>query len=148
MHQRLDHIFLACYIITYFHVSLIISPVTKCTFSNISNFLYLVHPCDKANNGGCSQICNKRNEKHECSCEPGFVLENNTTCKKGQLRCVKHILRSFLSHQLVYTFLLVMTYLVSHFQCIRAINQLKEDVVKFVTRENNCIHALAKLDSC
>ena len=50
----------------------------------IIHFQYLVHPCDKANNGGCSQICNKRNEKHECSCENGFVLEEDkTNCRKG-----------------------------------------------------------------
>ena len=47
---------------------------------------YLVHPCDEANNGGCSQICNKKNEKHECSCEVGFALEEDKkTCQKGKL---------------------------------------------------------------
>ena len=50
----------------------------------INNFYNLVHPCDEANNGGCNQICNKKKEKHECSCEVGFVLtEDNRTCKKG-----------------------------------------------------------------
>ena len=50
----------------------------------INNLQYLVHPCDEGNNGGCSQICNKRKEKHECSCEPGFVLgEDKSICKKG-----------------------------------------------------------------
>lgn len=49
-------------------------------------FYYLVHPCDEANNGGCGQVCNKKNEKHECSCEAGFVLkEDKKTCKKGIL---------------------------------------------------------------
>ncbi len=52
----------------------------------INHFLSLVHPCDEANNGGCSQICNKRNEKHECSCESGFILEEDkATCQKGWL---------------------------------------------------------------
>ena len=50
----------------------------------INNVHYLVHPCDETKKGGCSQICNKRKEKYECSCEAGFVLgENNSTCKKG-----------------------------------------------------------------
>ncbi len=50
----------------------------------INLFQSLVHPCDKANNGGCSQICNKKMEKHECSCEAGFALgEDKRTCKKG-----------------------------------------------------------------
>ena len=45
---------------------------------------YLVHPCDEAKNGGCNQICNKREEKHECSCEAGFELgKDKRTCKKG-----------------------------------------------------------------
>lgn len=49
------------------------------------DFQFLVHPCDEANNGGCNQICNKRKEKHECSCETGFVLtEDKKTCIKGQ----------------------------------------------------------------
>ena len=53
----------------------------------IKHFLFLVHPCDEANNGGCSQICNKRNETHECSCESGFILEEDkATCQKGWLR--------------------------------------------------------------
>ena len=48
------------------------------------DFQFLVHPCDEANNGGCNQICNKKNEKHECSCETGFVLaEDKKTCSKG-----------------------------------------------------------------
>ena len=63
----------------------------SCSFSYIDemsfviiNFYYLVHPCDEANNGGCGQVCNKRNEKHECSCEAGFVLQQDkVTCKKG-----------------------------------------------------------------
>ena len=45
-----------------------------------------MHPCDEANNGGCSQICDKKGEKHECSCETGFVMgEDGRSCKKGQL---------------------------------------------------------------
>ena len=52
--------------------------------SLINNFKRLVHPCDEANNGGCSQICNKRKENHTCSCEPGFLLgEDKRVCKKG-----------------------------------------------------------------
>ena len=48
-----------------------------------------MHPCDEANNGGCSQICNKNKEKRECACEAGFVLgKNKMTCKKGWLRDV------------------------------------------------------------
>ena len=55
----------------------------------IIHFKYLVHPCDEANNGDCSQICNKKEEKHECSCEAGFLLaEDKRNCKKGWLRYV------------------------------------------------------------
>ena len=47
-------------------------------------FPFLVHPCDTGSNGGCSQICNKRNWKHECACEDGFVLgKDKKTCNKG-----------------------------------------------------------------
>ena len=45
----------------------------------------LVHPCDKANKGGCSQLCNKRKEWHVCSCNAGFLLrEDKRTCIKGR----------------------------------------------------------------
>lgn len=45
---------------------------------------YLVHPCDKASNGGCKQICNKKKEKYECACEDGFVLaKDGKACNKG-----------------------------------------------------------------
>ena len=53
--------------------------------SLIHPFQFLVHSCDEASKGGCSQICNKRKEKHECSCQPGFALEkDNMTCKQGE----------------------------------------------------------------
>ncbi len=49
----------------------------------------LVHPCDKATKGGCSQICNKRNEWYICSCKVGFVLrKDNMTCNKGEDTCI------------------------------------------------------------
>ncbi len=49
-------------------------------------FTNLVHPCDKANKGGCSQICNKRKEFHVCSCKAGFVLgKDKKSCNKGDL---------------------------------------------------------------
>lgn len=52
----------------------------------LTNFLSLVHPCDEENNGGCSQICNKLNRKHTCSCEAGYILEDDKkACKKGWL---------------------------------------------------------------
>ncbi len=71
------------YYLVYLHITVIIYLVEKPVFL-IMHIQSLVHPCDEANKGGCSQICNKRKEKHECSCEPGFVLaENNATCKKG-----------------------------------------------------------------
>ena len=53
--------------------------------TDIIHFSILVHPCDKANNGGCSQLCKKRKEWHVCSCKAGFVLvKDNRTCKRGK----------------------------------------------------------------
>ena len=44
----------------------------------------LVHPCDTAANGGCSQICNKKMEKYECACKSGFTLgQDGKSCNKG-----------------------------------------------------------------
>lgn len=47
---------------------------------------HLVHPCDTARNGGCSQICEKGKDKYGCACEDGFVLGKDTkTCMKGMI---------------------------------------------------------------
>ena len=47
--------------------------------------MLLVHPCDKETKGGCNQICNKRKEWYECSCESGFVLgKDKKICNKGE----------------------------------------------------------------
>lgn len=46
--------------------------------------LSLVHPCDTASKGGCSQICKKKGKRYECNCEDGFVLgDDKETCNKG-----------------------------------------------------------------
>ena len=77
----------------------------------IKHFEYLVHPCDEANNGGCNQICNKREEKHECSCEAGFELgEDKMTCTKGWLRYTLLIfLYTRTKRQIIYTITAVFT---------------------------------------
>ena len=55
-------------------------------------FSILVHPCDKPNKGGCSQLCNKRKEWHVCSCKAGFLLaEDKKTCKKGMTDTHWHV---------------------------------------------------------
>ena len=55
-------------------------------------FLLLVHPCDKENKGGCSQICMKRGQWHACLCKAGFVLtKDNKTCIKGERHINYHV---------------------------------------------------------
>ena len=46
-------------------------------------FLFLVHPCDRKNKGGCDQICTKNGDKYTCSCKSGFRLTSDWSCKKG-----------------------------------------------------------------
>ena len=44
----------------------------------------LVHPCDTANNGGCSQLCYKKMGNYKCACKSGFTLgEDGKSCNKG-----------------------------------------------------------------
>ena len=51
--------------------------------TNIS--LILVHPCDKENKGGCSQICNKKGDEALCACDEGFELDTDgQTCNKSK----------------------------------------------------------------
>ena len=50
---------------------------------NISNLqklnisYILVHPCDKDDNGGCEQICNKVGKEAECACEANYNLQDD-----------------------------------------------------------------------
>ena len=75
MQERLDVLLCVCTCICV---------ISKEQVFLINNIPFLVHPCDEAYNGGCSQVCNKKNEKHECSCEAGFVIgEDGKSCKKG-----------------------------------------------------------------
>lgn len=54
-------------------------------FKNDNNII-LVHPCDKGDNGNCSQICNKDKTEAVCTCRVGFELATDgSTCKKGKL---------------------------------------------------------------
>lgn len=42
-----------------------------------------IHHCDSADNGDCSQICNKNGDAVECSCESGYLLgADGKTCDK------------------------------------------------------------------
>ena len=45
---------------------------------------YLAHLCDRESNGGCSQICNKKGDNVECSCNEGFKLSSDgVSCDKS-----------------------------------------------------------------
>ena len=51
----------------------------------------LAHPCDKKDNGGCSQVCNKDGEEAACACHEGFELtDDEKSCKesKHQRKCL------------------------------------------------------------
>ena len=57
------------------------------TYSFLIMFLISVHPCDRRNKGGCSQICNRKDDRlYTCSCKPGFeIAKNKMTCNKGRM---------------------------------------------------------------
>ena len=43
-----------------------------------------MHPCDKGNNGGCDQVCNKNGNSSSCSCNDGYKLAvDEVTCDEG-----------------------------------------------------------------
>ena len=52
------------------------------------HFFVLVHPCDEAKNGGCSDKCIKLEEEKNgfvCSCDQGRKLKSDgKTCTKGE----------------------------------------------------------------
>ena len=44
----------------------------------------LVHPCDKEDNGGCQQKCEKDGDVGKCACQEGFKLAGDgKNCEKG-----------------------------------------------------------------
>ena len=54
-------------------------------FSPFNLCLYSVHPCDKEEKGGCSQICEKKGKEAACACKDGFFLAEDTkTCKESK----------------------------------------------------------------
>ena len=51
------------------------------------NFYTSVHPCDRASNGGCSQVCEKDGDNAKCGCDDGYeLLDDKVTCKKSKSR--------------------------------------------------------------
>ena len=47
---------------------------------------YLVHPCDRKDNGGCNQVCDKEGDNKTCSCDEGFeLLPDGVNCKECKI---------------------------------------------------------------
>lgn len=52
----------------------------------MNSLIFIVHACDKGNNGGCSQVCEKDGEAFECKCNKGFkLLSDKVTCELSKL---------------------------------------------------------------
>ena len=50
---------------------------------------YLVHPCEKEEKGGCSDICKKNGLSVTCSCPEEYeLMEDKKTCKKGMIMII------------------------------------------------------------
>ena len=48
-----------------------------------------VHPCDKADKGGCEHTCNKKGDEAECSCDDGYLLaQDGKSCEKSKLSTI------------------------------------------------------------
>ena len=46
---------------------------------------FVVHPCEKEDNGGCQHKCNKQGSEASCSCNEGYQLNADTkTCDKSK----------------------------------------------------------------
>ena len=59
------------------------NPISSSNSYKISCFL--VHPCDKQDNGGCEQECEKDGGNAKCACQEGFKLnEDGQTCEKSK----------------------------------------------------------------
>ena len=51
----------------------------------LRSIFHLVHLCERENNGGCAQICNKVGDKVKCTCRTEFELsEDGMTCEEGK----------------------------------------------------------------
>ena len=61
------------------------------------NYIFLVHPCDQGENGGCQHLCTKKGVDARCFCKKGFTLEEDgTSCEKGRLLLLDGRPREFL----------------------------------------------------
>lgn len=110
-------------------------------------FLLLVHPCDTTKNGGCDQICNKRNHTYECACKEGFALgEDRQMCSEGKMSCVvARTVGVTVSSSSEYWKNVFLNLIISHFQYTPVIKRTKVVALKFVTRETRSMNALVNL---
>ena len=52
---------------------------------NYNKNLHLVHPCDKEEKGGCSDICERKGDEAVCKCEENFKLtDDGKTCEESK----------------------------------------------------------------
>ena len=78
MHAHITHAYMCAFI----HIMLF-EYFTAFIFHFIPS-VFLVHPCDKDNNGNCEQICTKKGDWAKCDCNNGFKLApNETSCIKS-----------------------------------------------------------------
>ena len=56
-----------------------------CGTCDTLRYIFSVHPCDKATNGGCSDICEKKGDEVECKCNHPTTHKLDSTGKQ----CVK-----------------------------------------------------------
>ena len=111
-------------------------------------FLLPVHPCDTTNNGGCNQICNKRNHAYECACQEGFALgEDRKTCSEGKMSCVvtRTVGRVTVCSPSEYWRNVFLNLIIPYFQYTPAIKRTKVVALKFVTRKWKSTNALVNL---
>ena len=69
-----------------------------CIFYSGLYDLFLVHPCDKKDNGGCEHTCTKKGMEFACECNEDFKLNKDLkTCSKGICR-LTNIANCYLMH--------------------------------------------------
>lgn len=56
-------------------------------------FNFSVHPCERADKGGCSQTCEKDGDDAKCGCLDGYALgEDGKECEKSKFLPISFIM--------------------------------------------------------
>lgn len=59
-------------------------------------YIVTVHPCDRPDNAGCEQVCNKEGDNGVCACNEGYKLVGNACNKSKYSSCLLLVAKTYI----------------------------------------------------